>query len=55
LKNDELTFITNCLDSETINALKKFLTDTRFGNFTLIVKEGKVVGYDFLIRKRNKE
>ncbi|OPY63317.1 MAG: hypothetical protein A4E56_00667 [Pelotomaculum sp. PtaU1.Bin065] len=55
MKNDELTVIVNYLDSETVKALNKFLRDTKYGNFTLIIKNSKVVGYDFLIRKRNKE
>lgn len=54
LKNNDLTNIANYLDSEIIKALSNFLSNTSFGTFTLIIQEKKVVGYDFLVKKRSK-
>lgn len=55
LKNSDLTVIANYLDPETIKALSNFLRSTTFGNFTLIIQENKVVGYDFPVKKRPKK
>lgn len=32
--------------------LLRFLRETRYGSFTVVVQDGKVIGYDELIKRR---
>lgn len=42
IEKNDLIFIANYLDNETIKALSNFLRNTSFGTFTLIIQENKV-------------
>ncbi len=39
-------------DDEWFRELLRFLQETRFGSFTVVVQDGKVIGFDELIKRR---
>ncbi|HEY3313702.1 MAG TPA: YezD family protein [Bacillota bacterium] len=45
-------FLRKLMDDEWFNELLRFLKDTRFGSFTVVVQDGKVIGYDELTKRR---
>lgn len=51
----EIRFLTNYLDTETIQALSNFLKNTSHGSFTIVIQDNKVIGFDSLIKKRTKK
>lgn len=54
LKTSDIHFIIDYSGTETIQALVNFLKNTSYGTFTLVVQDNKVIGYDSLVKKRNK-
>lgn len=45
-------FLRKLADDEWFKELLRFLQETRFGSFTVVVQDGKVIGYDELIKRR---
>ncbi|GEC90566.1 DUF2292 domain-containing protein [Brevibacillus brevis] len=49
---DEREILLSKIEPKVIQSLADFLHNARFGSFTLIVHENKVIGYDQMIKNR---
>ncbi|WP_436712042.1 hypothetical protein [Brevibacillus formosus] len=50
--DDEREILLSKIEPKVIQSLADFLNNARFGSFTLIVHENKVIGYDQMIKNR---
>ncbi len=58
VSNKETTFavdralLRQLMGQEWFAEMLRFLRDARFGSFTVVLQDGKVIGYDELVKRR---
>ncbi|MHB0885154.1 MAG: YezD family protein [Bacillota bacterium] len=46
------TLLRQLMGEEWFAEMLRFIRDARFGSFTVVLQDGKVIGYDELVKRR---